>query len=69
MVMTVIEIGKLEGFNRANGSYIGPDATVHTIIHEVLHALSSEFDKNGHRIKNGIEGNQKENFANQVKNM
>lgn len=66
MVVTVIETGKLEGFNRANGSYIGPDATVHTIIHEVLHALSSEFDKNGHRIKNGIEGNQKENFSNQV---
>lgn len=64
--MEVIESGNLEGFNRASGSYIAPNATPHTIIHEVLHTLSSEFDKDGHRIKNGIEGDQKENFASQV---
>ena len=57
---------KLEGFNRNDGSYLGPDATVHTVIHEVLHAMSSKFDKQGHRIKNGIEGENSFRFANQV---
>ena len=57
----------LEGFNRANGSYIGPNATVHTIIHEVLHNFSSEFDNDGHITKNGLMGDAKyANFANQV---
>ena len=57
----------LEGFNRSEGSHIGPNATPHTIIHEVLHFLSSEFDKNGHRINNGLMGDVKfGNFANQV---
>lgn len=56
----------LEGFNRSNGSYLGPKATSHTVIHEVLHALSSKFDDQGHRIKNGIQGDQNYNFANQI---
>lgn len=56
----------LEGFNRANGSYLGPKATTHTVIHEVLHALSSKFDDQGHRIQNGIQGEQNYNFANQI---
>lgn len=47
--------GQLEGFNRADGSYIGPMGTPHTVIHEVLHALSSKFDKSGHRMVNGIQ--------------
>lgn len=46
--------GSLAGFSRNNHCYIGPDATPHIIIHEVLHELSSEFDKQGHRIVNGI---------------
>lgn len=58
--------GRLEGFNRNGISYIGPQATPHTIIHEVLHTLSSEFDKKGHRIVNGIMGKEGENFANSV---
>ena len=57
---------RLEGFNRNNGSHISPTATPHTIIHEVLHELSSEFDTDGHRIINGIMGQTEENFANQV---
>lgn len=57
---------RLEGFNRNNGSYLGPDATVHTVIHEVLHGLSSEFDDQGHRIKNGIMGDGSLRFANQI---
>lgn len=57
---------RLEGFNRNNGSYLGPDATVHTVIHEVLHAISSEFDEQGHRIKNGIMGDGNLRFANQI---
>ena len=57
----------LEGFNRANGSYIGPKATAHTIIHEVLHYISSEFDNDGHRKQNGLMGDAEYgNFANQV---
>ena len=57
----------LEGFNRANGSYIGPKATAHTIIHEVLHYISSEFDNDGHRTQNGLMGDAEYgNFANQV---
>lgn len=57
----------LEGFNRSNGSHINPEeATPHTVIHEVLHALSSEFDKEGHRTKNGIMGDKNQAFANQV---
>lgn len=55
--------GKLEGFNRSNGSYIGPDATPHTVIHEVLHGLSSEFDKDGHRTVNGISGDRTFRFC------
>lgn len=57
---------RLEGFNRNNGSYLGPDATVHTVIHEVLHGISSEFDEQGHRIKNGIMGDGSLQFANQI---
>lgn len=60
------ESDRLEGFNRNNGSYLGPDATVHTVIHEVLHGLSSEFDEQGHRIKNGIMGDGNLQFANQI---
>lgn len=58
--------GILEGFNRNGKNYIGPDATAHTVIHEVLHGLSSEFDEQGHRIKNGIMGDGSLRFANQV---
>ena len=58
--------GRLEGFNRNNGSHISPIATPHTIIHEVLHELSSEFNNDGHRIINGIMGQGGEGFANQV---
>ena len=57
---------RLEGFNRNNGSYLGPDATVHTVIHEVLHEISSEFNEQGHRIKNGIMGDGSLQFANQI---
>lgn len=58
---------RLEGFNRSNGNYLNPDyATAHTVIHEVLHGISSEFDNQGHRIKNGIMGEQRTRFGNQV---
>lgn len=57
---------RLEGFNRSKGSYLGPDATVHTVIHEVLHGISSKFDEQGHRIENGIQGNYNLQFAGQV---
>lgn len=60
------ESDRLEGFNRNNGSYLGPDATVHTAIHEVLHGISSEFDEQGHRVKNGIMGDGSFQFANQI---
>lgn len=60
------ENDRLEVFNRNNGSYLGPDATVHTVIHEVLHEISSEFDEKGHRIKNGIMGDGSLQFVNQV---
>lgn len=56
----------MEGANNSEGIYISPEATAHTVIHEVLHELSSEFGKDGHRIKNGIMGNKKQAFANQV---
>ena len=58
--------GRLEGFNRAGISYLGPDATSHTVIHEILHTLSSKFDKQGHRIVNGIMGDGRLKFANQI---
>ena len=58
--------GMLEGFNRKNGSYLGPDATAHTAIHEVMHSISSKFDDKGHRIVNGIMGDGKLRFADQV---
>lgn len=47
---------RLEGFNRKNQNHINPKyATPHTVIHEVLHGLSSKFDKDGHRLVNGIQ--------------
>lgn len=46
--------GRLEGFNRNHHCYFGPEATPHVVIHEILHELSSEFDKDGHRTENGI---------------
>lgn len=58
--------GKLEGFNRSNGSHISPESTIHTIIHEILHELSSKFDENNHRIENGIQGKEEYNFSDQV---
>ena len=58
--------GRLEGFNRAGISYLGPDATPHTVIHEILHTLSSKFDEQGHRIINGIMGDGSLKFANQI---
>ena len=57
---------RLEGFNRKGESYLGPYATSHTAIHEVLHTLSSKFDDNGHRIENGISGDGSLRFSNQV---
>lgn len=57
---------RLEGFNRKGESYLGPYATAHTAIHEVLHTLSSKFDNNGHRIENGISGDCSLRFSNQV---
>lgn len=46
--------GRLDGFNRNHHCYFGPRATSHIVIHEILHELFSEFDKNGHRVVNGI---------------
>lgn len=57
---------RLEGFNRDGKSYLGPYATAHTAIHEVLHTLSSKFDDNGHRIVNGIAGDGSLRFSDQV---
>lgn len=57
---------RLEGFNRKGESYLGPYATAHTAIHEVLHTLSSQFDYNGHRIVNGIAGDGRLMFSDQV---
>lgn len=57
---------RLEGFNRKGESYLGPYATAHTAIHEVLHTLSSQFDYNGHRIVNGIAGDGRLRFSDQV---
>lgn len=58
--------GVLEGFNRNGISYLSPEATAHTVIHEVLHTLSSKFDEKGHRIVNGISAEGKYNFSNQM---
>lgn len=57
---------KLEGFNRNGESYLGPYATKHTVIHEVLHTLSSKFDSNGHRTVNGISGDGSLRFSNEI---
>lgn len=57
---------KLEGFNRNGESYLGPYATKHTVIHEVLHTLSSKFDSNGHRTVNGIAGDGSLRFSNEI---
>ena len=58
--------GVLEGFNRNGVSYLSPEATAHTVIHEVLHTLSSKFDEEGHRTINGISAEGKYNFSNQM---
>lgn len=60
------DYGILEGFNRNGESYIGPDATAHTVIHEVMHTISSKFDNNGHRTINGISGNREKGFGIQI---
>lgn len=57
---------KLEGFNRNGEIYLGPYATKHTVIHEVLHTLSSKFDSNGHRTVNGIAGDGSLRFSNEI---
>lgn len=57
---------KLEGFNRNGESYLGPYATKHTVIHEVLYTLSSKFDSNGHRTVNGIAGDGSLRFSNEI---
>lgn len=57
---------KLEGFNRNGEIYLGPYATKHTVIHEVLHILSSKFDSNGHRTVNGIAGDGSLRFSNEI---
>lgn len=46
---------RLEGFNRDNKNYIGPLATPHSVIHEILHNLSSSFNTSGKRLLNGID--------------
>lgn len=58
--------GNLEGFNNSTGNYIGPNGSPHTIIHEILHDLSSKFDENGHRGTNGIKGSEPSNFGNMI---
>lgn len=55
-------IDRLEGFNRNNSMYIGPLGTSHTIIHELLHNISSSFDRKGKRPLNGIS--EKKGFSN-----
>lgn len=57
---------KLEGFNRNGESYLGPYATKHTVIHEVLYTLSSKFDSDGHRTVNGIAGDGSLRFSNEI---
>lgn len=47
--------GILKGFNNGSKNYFPPDFTLHAAIHETLHTLSSTFDENGKRLKNGIE--------------
>ena len=53
-----------KGFNRSNKNYFNPKyISPHVIIHEILHGLSSEFDKFGHRTINGIQGLTKTDFG------
>lgn len=59
-------IENLEGFSQADGIHFRSNITIHSIIHEVLHQLSQEFDEEGHVIINGIQGNGEEKFSNQV---
>lgn len=55
--------GFLKGFNNNEVSYIINDGSIHELIHEIFHTLSSEF-KDGHRIVNGIQGEMnKGNFG------
>lgn len=54
--------GKLMAFHRKNETYLGPDATAHSVIHELLHEISSEFDKEGVKTKTGIRINSTEYF-------
>lgn len=53
--------GYLGGFNNNGISYILDDGDVHNVIHEIMHTLSSEFDKDGHRIVSGICGDKGKN--------
>lgn len=58
---------KLEGYNRFNETNLNPRyATPHTVIHEVLHDISSIFDKDGNRIQNGLMGTRGLGFDNQI---
>ena len=56
----------IEGFNRNKISYLKNDSTPHVVIHEILHTLSSTFDEEGHRIKNGICGKDTKGFGNSL---
>lgn len=47
--------GYLGGFNNNGICYFVIDSDPHVVIHEVMHTLSSTFDKDGHRVKNGID--------------
>lgn len=55
----------LEGFNRNNKMYIGPKATPHSVIHGILHNLSSSFE-NENRIYNGISYKNSEGYINYI---
>lgn len=58
--------GDLLGVNNAGISYFTKDSEPHAVIHEILHTLSSTFDKNGSRIKNGIYDKTKGKFTNDL---
>lgn len=55
----------LEGFNRNNKMYIGPNGTPHTVIHEFLHNISSSF-VDEKRMLNGISSRNSSGFLNWI---
>ena len=58
--------GDLKGLNNGDKHYLSNEADEHTIIHEIMHDLSSIHDKDGHKIKTGIRGNENQQFKNDV---